>query len=70
MTKQPKEQSIESLKYAAKVTNYRWAIAMTALVTLVVGVILGYFMSITVINDTQSKVVNSIELTAVSKAEQ
>lgn len=67
MTKQPKEQTIESLKFAAKETNYKWGIAMTALVTLVAGFIIGYFASITVINDTQSKVVNSIELTAQVK---
>lgn len=64
MSKTTKEVSIESLKYAAKLNNYRWIIAMTAIVCLVSGIILGYFASIELTSAAQAKVVNSITLKA------
>lgn len=42
--------------------HYRYAIGLTAITMIVAGFILGYFMSVNVIGDTQAKVVNSIEV--------
>ena len=65
-TTEPTPQTIESLKFAAKETNYKWTIAMCILIFTVLGAIGGYFLSINVITDTQSKAV-SVFSSAVSK---
>jgi len=65
--KTPKVQSIETLKLDAMKVSHRYQLLLVAFAFTVLGVIGGYFLSINVINDTQSKVVNSIQLTAVSK---
>lgn len=66
MPKQEKAQTIESLKFSAKETNYKWGIAMTFIVSSILGIVGGWFLATTMIHDTQSKVVNSIQL-SVSK---
>ena len=67
MTKQTKVQTIETLKLDALKVSHRYQIALVAFAFVSLGTVFGYFMSIQVINDTQSKVVNSIQVTAVSK---
>lgn len=60
MSTEKKPQTIESLQFAAKEANYKWALAMTALVFAVLGAVGGYFLSINAFS--QNKIVNSIEL--------
>lgn len=62
MSKQLKEQSIESLKIHAVKLHYRYAIALSVFTAIAIGMIAGYFLSINVISNAQSQVVNSIEL--------
>jgi len=67
MSKEKKPQTVESLKFAAKENNYKWALALTAIVFFVGGTIMGHFLSVNIINDAQAKVVNSIEISAELK---
>lgn len=65
--KTPKVQTVESLKLDAMKVSHRYQIALVAFAFAVLGTVFGYFMSVTVINDTQSKVVNSIQISAELK---
>ena len=61
-----KPQSIEALKFAAKETNYRWALGMVFILSTILGIVGGYFLCMNVITDTQAQAV-SVFSSAVSK---
>jgi len=67
-TKTSKEMSIADYKLAMSKQSHRYQLLFVAIAFAIIGTVFGYFLSINVINDTQSKVVNSIQVTAVSKA--
>lgn len=67
MSKNKREQEPKQPKTVEVKVLLPWAI-ITILLTLALGLIGGYFASIDIISDAQSKVVNSIQLT--SKTEQ
>lgn len=58
----PVKQTIESVQMDTMKLSYRYKIAINILVFTVLGFIGGYFASTIIIQDTQSKIVNSIEL--------
>jgi len=60
--KAQKEMSIADYKLAMSKQSNRYQKVIIAVGFLIAGIITGWFLSQTVINDTQSKVVNSIEL--------
>ena len=70
MTKQKDEtnETLESYKAKAKLqstkVHYRYAIVLAIFASLAIGTVAGYFMSIEVIGNAQSRVVNSITLKA------
>jgi len=57
-----KEMSIADYKLAMSKQSHRYHLILTAIAFTVIGTVFGYFLSINVINDTQAKVVNSIQL--------
>ena len=61
--KEKKPQTVESLKLEYSKKSHRYHLLFTAIAFTIFGIVFGYFLSINVINDTQSKVVNSIEVT-------
>ena len=68
--KTTKEMSVADYKLAMSKQSHRYQLLVTSIAFTIIGTVIGYFMSINVINDTQSKVVNSIQVTAVSKDQQ
>ena len=57
-----KEMSIADYKLAMSKQSHRYQLLFVAIAFGLVGMVGGYFLSINVINDTQRKVVNSIEV--------
>ncbi|MDB5422563.1 MAG: hypothetical protein JWR59_2510 [Brevundimonas sp.] len=64
-TKTP--QTIESLKLHALKVSHRYQMALAIFGCLVIGTVFGHFLSVNIISDAQAKVINSIQVTAVSK---
>ena len=62
-----KEMSIADYKLAMNKQSHRYQLLVVAIMFTIIGTVAGYFMSVNVINDTQAKVVNSIQLTAQVK---
>lgn len=62
MTKASNKQTVESLKLKATKVHYRYILVLSVLVSLAAGAVFGYFASINITSDANSRVVNSIEL--------
>jgi hypothetical protein len=64
-TEQPKE-TLEQFKSKVALNNvkthYKYALVITNILTAAIFIIVGYFLSIQLINDASSRVVNSIEV--------
>jgi len=67
MSKEARTETVDSVKLKALKSAHWYHLAITAIVFMILGTIMGYFTSITVISEAQSKVVNSIQLTASVK---
>ena len=61
-SKETKDIKIEQLLEREKTKNRRIITAVLFAAGILIGTIFGYFLSVNVINNTQAKVVNSIQL--------
>lgn len=65
-TKENTKETLETYKASVKLNSvkvhYRYAVTISNILTAIVFTVVGYFLSLNVITDTQSKVVNSIEI--------
>lgn len=55
-----REQTVEQTHLKTLKTIHRWHVAFAVLISMVSGVILGYFASINVITDSQNKAVEVV----------
>lgn len=64
--KAPKAQTIESLQLSALKVSHRYQLLLVAFAFTVLGIIGGYFLSVSIITETQAKAV-SVFSSAASK---